>query len=644
MTKKIIASFLSLTMALIMVPGTAQGATAEELLASIQDLQNQLNVLMAQYQTLTGTPAAGIPTACVGITFTANLSQGSTGNDVKCLQAFLNTDSATQVATTGAGSPGNETSYFGPLTYAAAVRFQNKYAAEILTPLGLTAGTGFVGPSTRAKLDAMLTATPPPPPPPVACTVDADCLTGEVCQVGVCVTPIVEPTEGLLEAKWLATPTAVQPNWGVTDLAVGALELKAKQSSITVDRIDITLTTTANAPWRIIDYLSLWDGNSEVGGSAINSASLIEVTLGTVYTLRLTGLGIDVPLDGAENLTVKVNVPARPYTTGEAIALSVGASGIRGVDTAGITQYCAATQGPRSFTVLAAAETGGLAVSVAADTPAEGVSILDANSATTHEILRFNLKATKDNLQVRQIAVDIATTTIGLITAVELWDGTTVIGSASPITGTSTFADLRLDIPIDTTKTLTVKVIYPAATSTRTITASVANAAVTVLGASGETVAKSGSATGNTITLAAVMPEVKLVSQSISLVPETTDKANATLYFSVTARGGNVYVSTSTATVGIVASSTAASSSAFSLDTTGLTASATNTYRILENQTVTFPVTGYIDNNSGTAAFCRFYLVKLDWGDVAGATTTQWTSASNSMMESIRTDSLYLTI
>lgn len=88
--------------------------------------------------------------------FSRNLKVGDFGKDVKNLQIFLNSDTNTAVALSGVGSKGNETEYFGNATAKALSKFQEMYSSEILIPNGLVKGTGFLGGSTRAKINAIL--------------------------------------------------------------------------------------------------------------------------------------------------------------------------------------------------------------------------------------------------------------------------------------------------------------------------------------------------------------------------------------------------------------------------------------------------------------------------------------------------------
>lgn len=100
-------------------------------------------------------PAGGPEPVKQQFVFTRNLSVGSIGEDVRELQKFLNSHGFI-VALFGPGSVGNETNYFGNLTKSALIKFQENYKNEILVPLGLIRGTGYFGPATSAKVQALI--------------------------------------------------------------------------------------------------------------------------------------------------------------------------------------------------------------------------------------------------------------------------------------------------------------------------------------------------------------------------------------------------------------------------------------------------------------------------------------------------------
>jgi len=143
--RTIITTIVALAVVAVVAPGVAIGTTIDDLLAQIAQLQAQLVALQSGSSTTTAGTGA-----CAGVTFTRNLTVGSTGSDVKCLQQILNQSATTKVATTGAGSPGAETTYFGSRTLAAVKVYQAEHG---WTPANQ------VGPMTRSALNASLGTT-----------------------------------------------------------------------------------------------------------------------------------------------------------------------------------------------------------------------------------------------------------------------------------------------------------------------------------------------------------------------------------------------------------------------------------------------------------------------------------------------------
>lgn len=118
----------------------------------LSDLQAQVQALLAQIASLSG----GSTSASGCFAFTMTHQMGSTGGEVMQIQKFLNSHGA-QVAATGAGSPGNESSYFGAMTRAAVAKWQ---AAN-----GVSPAAGYWGPVTRAKVASVCATTGTPTTP-----------------------------------------------------------------------------------------------------------------------------------------------------------------------------------------------------------------------------------------------------------------------------------------------------------------------------------------------------------------------------------------------------------------------------------------------------------------------------------------------
>ena len=130
--------------------------------------------------------ALNLPTQSCSYNFTVNMKKGTRNAQVMDLQKVLNNYPQTTVALSGAGSKGMETTLYGAATAKAVAKFQELHAAETLTPIGATKGTGNAFALTRAVLN-------------------------QICSGSVVVNP-TNPTTPVVNGSVVASLTAGQPN------------------------------------------------------------------------------------------------------------------------------------------------------------------------------------------------------------------------------------------------------------------------------------------------------------------------------------------------------------------------------------------------------------------------------------------------
>lgn len=224
----------------------------------LSDLQAQVQALLAQIAALGGgsTTTGG---SCT--TFTADFQQGSSGAEVIAIQKFLNSHGA-QVAVTGAGSPGNETSYFGAMTKAAVAKFQ---AAN-----GITPAAGYWGPITRAKANSMCMGTTPTTPT----TPGGETLNGSAGSI------VVNETSADVEEDVVT---------GGTEKVLG-FHVQASGSDVRVTNVRVKFTHSVNSGSpsdRLSNYaseISIWAGGQKI--AAMSPSSFVRDSSG-VYSASI---------------------------------------------------------------------------------------------------------------------------------------------------------------------------------------------------------------------------------------------------------------------------------------------------------------------------------------------------------------------
>ncbi|GEM_PF-5181071 len=447
-----------MVVAMLMPVGFSSAQDRDELLEQVALLQQQIETLRAQLDARNTAPA--------GYTFTRNLSQGSRGEDVRQLQILLNRDQDTRLAAAGPGSPGSETDYFGPITRNAVIRFQEKYRSEVLAPLGLTSGTGFVGERTRAKLNELGTVTAPtdpaeptdPDPVDLSVSLSADpgsvtrgqssTLRWESENAQFCESDEFD-TDGEVDGQATVTPNETtvyiiecydaddesvtdQATVTVTDrpleggegyislddLSVRSIdidlgdsdvviesEIEARDSDVEIRRVEFMFD---KRPWLYFDEVRLMMDGEEVGSLSDSVGNYSQV--GDAWRARFSNL--DQVIRRGDKLEMNLEVDVKSAMAGtrdqDTVTVWMESDGIRFIDGANIMSTSGEIIREVRITFDDRFGRGSLDVSLNDDSPDRSVFEVDERNRTEGVVvLRFDAEAEDSSIEVLEAEVEV---------------------------------------------------------------------------------------------------------------------------------------------------------------------------------------------------------------------------------------------
>jgi len=663
MNKKIMASVIAVAFAFSMVGSTGAGAvTLEELQVLYDQMLANYNLLLAQ---------VGQTTTTTGLCLTGDLSLGMTSAEVKVLQQGLNQDSATQVAISGAGASGYETSYFGALTKAAVIKFQNKYASEVLASWGLTKGTGYAGSTTRAKFNALY------------CTPVAPTTTTTVAPAETTTTTIVAALTGgagsVVAYEIVSGLSNEEVGEGENDVVVAGIEIKADEGSdLRITAVQLTFDEgDANRDFdKYADEVSVWLGSNEV---ARVDADTFDDDNNWIRTVTLSGENI-ILAEATGILYVKVSGINNLDSNDDGETWDVDYTAIRFMDALGAT----ISEDPGTAAVVFSFETYAtaadielkLALDIEDINDAHILNIDDTNDTENVSVLSFTLEVEGDSdIIIDEIPVLI--TLVGMniddaISTAYLYADGDKIGTenltADDLDETVTFDDLDFTIDAGDTVSFLVKLDINDLDATGgaevaegdTIQAQVTRAGIDAEDESGEDLVDATDMTGSAVGDAHAIYDVGIMVELVSVSALKTldgagastpvdDQATYTIVVDITAFDDDIYIPHNADDTALdagdafsfgytVTDGTVTSTAAQVLDSNG--GDGTSAWEIDEDSTDRFTLTVTLIATTGTADFASIALNGIGWGIVDQATSTNDYSFN---LDAFKTGSVFVT-
>ena len=349
--------------------------------------------------------------------------------------------------------------------------------------------------------------------------------------------------------------------------------------------------------------------------------NFIENTFGGDYTLRFDGINFSIPKDGYKNLIVKASVLANPEIKGATYRYdfsftNASLNAIRGKDGVGLDQYANRATASR-VTVEATASTGTVTASLNSATPKLGFVLGNATATTSNkEILKTDFKAENKDVTIK--GLDYTMTDGGsVVSAVKLYDGSTLLGSVAISGGKATFTNLNVSIAKDTTKTLTLSVDFipiVIAKEGSMVKGALVHTDISGVDSSDNSIAKTAiTVTGKEQRVYTKAPTFALVSTNIVKTTQagSPDKADATIVLNVTANGGDIYIKkTANANEKFVVTGPTADADFQYTSTADISSIDADYYVIRSGETKSFTLTGVM-SGAGAGAFFKMAVTTI---------------------------------